>query len=83
MEELKYLGYFDVISGIIVGKPQDEIFYEEYKQVYIDIINNESLPILYNANFGHALPRCILPYGVEVKVDVIEKKIIFIEEMFA
>ncbi|MBO5279001.1 MAG: LD-carboxypeptidase [Lachnospiraceae bacterium] len=74
---LKERGIFDVISGIIVGKPQDETYYEEYKQVYLDVIENKALPVLYNVNFGHALPRCVLPYGADVRVDVGNKRIIF------
>ncbi len=81
LEEVKARGIFDVLNGIIVGKPQNEVFYEEYKQVYVDVVNSD-IPIMYNVNFGHALPRCILPYGVEVEVDIINKKITFLESMF-
>lgn len=76
---LKEKGIFDVINGILVGKPQDEMYYEEYKQIILEVINNKDLPILYNLNFGHATPRCILPYGVEVKVDINQMKITFLE----
>ena len=31
-------GIFDVIKGIIVGKPQDEKYYEEYKEVYLKVL---------------------------------------------
>lgn len=70
------------VNGIIVGKPQDEQFYEEYKQIYREVIENPDLPILYNVNFGHANPRCVLPYGALVRVDVQEKKIIIEEPWF-
>lgn len=76
---LKEKGVFDVINGVLVGKPQDETYYEEYKEVYRKVINNKEVPIVYNVNFGHATPRCVLPYGVEAKVDM-EKKIIFLSE---
>lgn len=79
---LKEQGIFDVISGIIVGKPQDETYYEEYKGVYLEVIDNKDLSILYNVNFGHATPRCVIPYGIQVKVDADKKKIIFNESMF-
>ncbi len=82
LEELKSRGIFEVINGIIVGKPQNEVYYEEYKLVYKEVVNNKDLPIMYNVNFGHALPRCILPYGVEVEVDIVNKKIVLIESMF-
>jgi muramoyltetrapeptide carboxypeptidase LdcA involved in peptidoglycan recycling len=76
---LKNTGIFDVISGIIVGKPQDEQYYEEYKEIYYKIIENKDLPIMYNVNFGHAYPRCIIPYGIETEVDL-DKKVIRIKE---
>lgn len=72
---LKDTGVFDVINGVLVGKPQDEAYYEEYKDILIKIIDNEKLPIVYNVNFGHATPRCALQYGVVAKVDMKHKKI--------
>lgn len=80
---LKKQGIFDVISGIIVGKPQDETYYEEYKKIYSEVIENKELPILYNVNFGHATPRCALPYGAEVLVDAVGKRIVIQESPFA
>ena len=72
---LKDRGLFDVINGVLVGKPQDEVYYQEYKDILIKVIDNEKLPIVYNVNFGHATPRCALPYGVVAKVDMKQKKI--------
>lgn len=80
---LKNTGIFDVISGIIVGKPQDEQYYDEYKKIYYKVIENKELPILYNVNFGHAQPRCVIPYGIEAEVDLDEKTITLNESMFA
>lgn len=79
--ELKNRGIFEVIQGIIVGKPQDEIFYEEYKQVYKEAIANKQLPVLYNINFGHAYPRTIVPYGIEAEVNSIRQEIRFLEDI--
>lgn len=73
---LKERGVFQAVKGIIVGKPQDEVYYEEYKQVYLDVIGDETLPILYNVNFGHAFPRCALPYGAMAAVNAAQQKII-------
>lgn len=72
---LKDKGVFDVIRGVLVGKPQDETYYEEYKKILKNVINNEQLPVVYNVNFGHATPRCALQYGVMAKVDMKQKKI--------
>ena len=77
-------GIIDEINGIIVGKPQNETYYEEYKEVYKTLIGKEAnkpdLPILYNVNFGHTAPMCILPFGQRVKVDLNNKEIIFLDK---
>ncbi|MDO5018587.1 MAG: LD-carboxypeptidase [Lagierella massiliensis] len=69
IKKLQDRGIFDVISGLIVGKPQDEDYYEEYKKVLLKEISNENLSILYNFNVGHATPRCIVPFGVTCEVN--------------
>ena len=79
---LREKGVFEEITGILAGKPQDEVFYEEYKQVYRKAVENPELSIVYNVNFGHAHPRCVLPYGVEAEVFGGENKILFRESMF-
>lgn len=56
-------GVFDVVNGVLVEKPQDEAYYQEYKDILIRVIENEKLPIVYNVNFGHAMPRCALQQG--------------------
>ncbi len=75
--KFKELGIIDEINGIIFGKPQDEVYYEQYKDAIKQAVGNDSLPILYNVNFGHALPRAILPYGALIKVDTKQQKILF------
>ena len=51
------------------------IRYAEMKDILIRVIDNEKLPIVYNVNFGHAMPRCALQYGAVAKVDMKQKKI--------
>ena len=73
---LKNIGVFDVVNGVLVGKPQDEVYYQEYKDILVRVIDNKELPIVYNINFGHAAPRCALQYGVCATVDMKQKKIV-------
>ena len=71
-------GIFDVIKGIIVGKPKDEEYYDEYKEVYKKVMkefHHEELPILYNINIGHAIPIGIMPLGTDIEVDYDTKEI--------
>lgn len=77
--KLQEYGIFDVISGLIIGKPQNEEYYEEYKQIILDEIKNQDLSIVYNINVGHSTPRCIIPFGVNAKVDI-ERQIIEFKE---
>lgn len=79
---LRDTGIFEVVNGVLVGKPQDEAYYEEYKKVYSEVIENKDLPILFNINFGHATPRGILPYGSLVEVDLDQKRIYRKETLF-
>ena len=69
LEYIKATDAFDAVSGVLVGKPQDEIYAEEYKKLLVEVIDNPQLPILFNVNIGHATPRCIIPFGVEATVD--------------
>lgn len=75
--KLKEAGVFESVNGVLIGKPMDETYYEEYKKVLIETIDNPVLPMVYNVNVGHALPRCIIPFGIEATVDVEKQKISF------
>lgn len=66
---LKKSGIFNVLSGVIVGKPIDNLYAEEYKQILIEVIDDPNLPIVFNINIGHATPRAIIPFGVKATVD--------------
>lgn len=78
LKAIEETGAFDVVRGIIVGKPQDEEYYEEYKGIYREILGKREISILYNVNFGHAAPRAALPYGAIARVNSIEQEISFI-----
>ncbi len=76
-------GILNAINGIIVGKPKDETYYEEYKEAIRQVIVEEEhlieLPIFYNVNIGHAKPIGILPYGIETELNCSKKTIRFLE----
>lgn len=76
-------GVFGAVKAVLVGKPQDEQFYEEYKEAWLDATKDHDLSILYNLNFGHAAPRCILPYGGQVKIDFDRVKVQLLEPLVA
>ncbi len=76
-------GIFDVITGILVGKPARRSKYEPYKEVYRKVVGFEAkrpdLPILYNVNFGHAEPIGVLPIGARCRLDAERKTITLLE----
>ena len=77
---LRYLrdaGILGAARGILVGKPMDEKFDAEYRTALREIVDDERKPIVCNLSVGHALPRCIIPFGVKAVVDVQEQKITF------
>lgn len=78
LRNLGALGILNSIKAIIVGKPQDEMYYEEYKEVYKKIIKEfkcDNLGVIYNVNIGHAYPTGLLPLGIEYEIDFDNKTI--------
>ena len=65
-----------------MGKPIDEDYYDEYKQIYKKVFSNINTPVLYNVNFGHSVPRALIPYGIEATIDYDNKKIYIDEPIF-
>ena len=74
---LKETGIFDVISGVLMGKPMDETYAPEYKRILTETIDHSDLPVVCNLNIGHAQPRCIIPFGVRATVDAVNQVIRF------
>lgn len=74
---LKDAGVFGAVSGVLVGKPIDGLNEQEYKEALVEVVDNPSLPVVCNLSVGHAMPRCIVPFGVEAQVDVTRQIITF------
>jgi len=83
LRNLAAQGLFDVVSGILVGKPARRSKYEPYKEVFRKVVGREAghpeLPILYNVNFGHAEPIGVLPYGLRCRLDADRRKLTLLE----
>lgn len=74
---LREWGVFGAVNGVLLGKPQDETYEQEYHQALLEEIGNPTLPVVANISVGHATPRCILPFGVDATVDVESQCITF------
>ena len=75
LEYLRQTGVFEQVSGVVAGKPMDEAFADDYKKLLVQVIDRPELPIVCNINIGHAMPRCIIPFGIDAVVDT-DKQII-------
>lgn len=81
--KLKQTGTLAAVSAIIVGKPQNNIYYNDYKRIFVNVTEDLQTPILFNVNFGHGYPRTVLPYGINCRVDFTHKTIKTIEPWFS
>lgn len=76
-------GILEKVNGIIFGKPYDNKYYEEYKNVINKVIGDElnlkDLAIMYNMSFGHTDPMMIIPYGALAEIDCRNKKFSILE----
>lgn len=83
LRNLAAQGILKVLKGILIGKPQEEAYYEEYKEIIHQVIAEEekltTLPIIYNVNFGHAYPIGIIPYGIIMEINCEEKTLTLME----
>lgn len=83
LRNLATQGIFDVIKGIIVGKPARRSTYEPYKEAFRQVVGYEAghpeLPIMFNINFGHAEPIGIIPYGILCRLDADQKTVTLME----
>ena len=74
---LKQAGVFEAVSGILFGRPMDNVHRKEYHRRLAAAVDDPALPILADVSVGHALPRCILPFGVNARVDAQAQTITF------
>ena len=80
LKTLKYNGVFNKASGILFGKPQDQVYMQEYMQIIKEELADKL--VLFNLNFGHAYPHCIVPYGITASVDFDKCTVEYTEPMF-
>lgn len=76
-------GILQKVRGIMFGKPYDDKYADDYrdviKQVIIDELGLAHLTIVLNLNFGHTAPMMVLPYGGLVEIDNDHHQITFLE----
>ena len=53
---------------------------DENKRLLREKLESLGLPAFFGINTGHALPRCIIPFGVDAEVDANEQVIRFAKQ---
>jgi muramoyltetrapeptide carboxypeptidase LdcA involved in peptidoglycan recycling len=83
-------GILERVKAILVGRPkawefdkqnsleQKEEYRKQQRQTIFEVVRkyNQSVPVIQNLNFGHTDPQVPMPFGMSVKVDGGNKKII-------
>lgn len=73
LRNLQAQGIFDVIAGIVLGKPAFQEKNDLYAMILRQILqvenNHADLVVLGNVNIGHAYPTGILPLGLTYEID--------------
>jgi len=78
----KQRGILNSVQGIIVGKPAGNTYFDEYIAVWQEVMKDTDVPVMCNVNFGHCVPRCVLPYDRLCRVDYDNKTIVITEPWF-
>lgn len=74
--QLKYVGVWDVISGMVVGKLPDikrtawpGLEEPTPKEIVLEVLKKYSFPIIGDMDFGHKTVDFVMPIGLQAKVD--------------
>lgn len=76
-------GILAQLSGILLGRPQENKYWDEYDAMLLKVVRDEEglsdLPIVSGMDFGHACPTFTLPLGVEAEIDVDQQRFSILE----
>jgi len=76
-------GIFKNIAGLLVARPYDNLYWEEYDAILLKTIREEEglvdLPIITGMDFGHTCPTFTLPLGIQAEIDCVRQTFSIIE----
>lgn len=80
MLQLKQIGAFNLIKGLVIGKfmTASNISESQLLKILAEVTNKIEIPVVYDANFGHTDPIFTIPNGGRCKIDTFSKSISFI-----
>ncbi len=75
LTQLKLMGVFDKIKGIVVGHIFGDDKNNTFESLVFDLTKEFNLPLLKIEEFGHYCPHTFLPIGANVLLDATNKKL--------
>ncbi|MDO8577030.1 MAG: LD-carboxypeptidase [Candidatus Daviesbacteria bacterium] len=89
LHQLKNMGIFERINGMLVGKikylkplreaSREEIIEPSLKEMILDTVKDYDFPIMANMDFGHFTVNIPMPLGIKVSFDTTKKELNFLE----
>ncbi len=83
-EHLRLAGVFDKVKAVVIGYNYDlqknGDTYPQMEDVLLAYTKQYDFPIIKCNDFGHRIANCVIPVGVDTKVDIENKKIEFVGE---
>jgi len=89
LDQLKQIGVFDKIKGIVIGfmysfqdkeQRKEKNINVDFEDMVLEITKEHDIPILKINEFGHRCQNAFLPIGAKVMLDATNKKIKIVEE---
>lgn len=84
--QLKHMGIFERINGMLIGKikyikpmREKDIVEPAAKEMILDILKDYKFPIMANLDFGHFTVNIPMPVGIKVSFDTAKKELNFLE----
>lgn len=81
LNKLKTKGVFDNIKGILIGTftgaKKEEL--NQIRDHLLKLIKDKEIPVMYGFKSGHGEDKITLPFGTDVTLDSINKKVIYEE----
>ncbi|AOG60497.1 hypothetical protein SHELI_v1c05460 [Spiroplasma helicoides] len=75
LKALEEKNIFKNIKALLVGKPQDNTYFDDYIFVFKQLAKKYNLPIVFNLNFGHSYPKFIISYKSCILIDSVKNKL--------
>ena len=86
LHQLKNMGIFEKISGMLIGKVkfikplrQESIVTPSLKEMVLNVLEDYKFPVMANMDFGHFTVNIPMPIGIKVSFDTAKLELNFLE----